>query len=717
MKALLSAATISSNIVLKRTTRSAAAISLLLLASNASAFATSEPSFSRKHSYLTASPANDEPPREGKTGWNHNPPKNPDFYASQVEAIANEIQPPKPEKQFRTGWLHGADPVDSAPKASAKSGSSEKQQSSAAGKARRRLEEAMKASQENHRIVSPGALHALDRLIVVTEHRVSVPLVHPEETTPTVGMPKKVPTVDVAFNIVEEIKDEETRRWYETVSPTLNPTQRAAAWKKLCGMTSAKDMILYLQGGPGFGAPTPVSGLGFGKNGGSWGSAALDKYKRVVLLDQRGTGKSSPITKQSLARRFPDLFGLDGQDCKDSEAFSSSLQEATEFMSQFRADNIVKDAEFIRKVLMYTPTVDDEEADDFDASQVKCDPSLPNPWGCVLGQSFGGFCTMTYLSQVEHPPKICLLTGGIAPMLAESPVDVYTGLWNKVKERNLQYYSMYPGDVAVVKTIVRELLQAEQEGKTPVLPSGGKLTARRFLQLGMMLGGSPSSFCSMHNLVNSAFLQPLSNSKELEFSRGFLKAVDNEQPFDEYPIYFWLHESIYADANNPSEQRIADSATNWSANSAYESKVTARTSDAVEYDYAATCSMDSDLPVLFFGEMVFPWMAEDYAECSGRGCTTLANALAAKLDWGPLYDADHMRSVLREKSRAAAAVYYEDMYVDFDQCMKVTARGGPLEDCKVYITNEYQHSGVRDNGAEIFNKLHGMASGSIRTPS
>ena len=76
------------------------------------------------------------------------------------------------------------------------------------GKARRRLEEAMKASQENHRIVSPGALHALDRLIVVTEHRVSVPLVHPEETTPTVGMPKKVPTVDVAFNIVEEIKDE-----------------------------------------------------------------------------------------------------------------------------------------------------------------------------------------------------------------------------------------------------------------------------------------------------------------------------------------------------------------------------------------------------------------------------------------------------------------------------------------------------------------------------
>ena len=68
-------------------------------------------------------------------------------------------------------------------------------------------------------------------------------------------------------------------------------------------------------------------------------------------------------------------------------------------------------------------------------------------------------------------------------------------------------------------------------------------------------------------------------------------------------------------------------------------------------------------------------------------------------------------------SRAAAAVYYDDLYVDFDASMKVAARGGPLENCKVYITNEYQHSGLRDDGATIFSKLHGMATGSVRTPS
>jgi hypothetical protein len=33
------------------------------------------------------------------------------------------------------------------------------------------------------------------------------------------------------------------------------------------------------------------------------------------------------------------------------------------------------------------------------------------------------------------------------------------------------------------------------------------------------------------------------------------------------------------------------------------------------------------------------------------------------------------------------------------------------------ISNEYQHSGLRDDGAMIFNKLLGMAKGEVGTPS
>src|SRR5215469_3240800 len=52
--------------------------------------------------------------------------------------------------------------------------------------------------------------------------------------------------------------------------------------------------LLFLQGGPGFGAQGPV-----GRE--SWLNRALEDY-RVLLLDQRGTGRSSPANRKTLAR-------------------------------------------------------------------------------------------------------------------------------------------------------------------------------------------------------------------------------------------------------------------------------------------------------------------------------------------------------------------------------------------------------------------------------
>jgi hypothetical protein len=373
-------------------------------------------------------------------------------------------------------------------------------------------------------------------------------------------------------------------------------------------------------------------------------------------MDQRGTDQSTPITKQSLEQRFPDLFVLDDREQnadlnqlvashpEEYNRFQAALGKATDYMAQFRADNIVKDAEMIREALLQPL----EEAGS---------PPTPRPWGCSLGQSFGGFCTMTYLSQVDNPPRICLFTGGIAPMTFAA-TEVYSKLWARVKERSLRYYEVYPGDIAQVKKIVKKLLECPAE-----LPSGGRLTARRFLQLGMNLGGSPSSFASMHSLVSTAFLQP----GETEFTRAFLKSFDTAQPFDDHPIYFWLHESIYCDGPKFSP-------SSWSAERVFQET----TETPSELDYKLTSHLPSDKrPTIFLGEMVFPWMSEDYAECSGIGCTALANALATKEDWPALYDGDHMRAVLANgTTKSAAAVYYDDIYVDFDCCMKLTARGG-----------------------------------------
>jgi pimeloyl-ACP methyl ester carboxylesterase len=112
--------------------------------------------------------------------------------------------------------------------------------------------------------------------------------------------------------------------------------------------------LLFLQGGPGFGAPRP-----HGRDG--WLGRALDDY-RLLLLDQRGTGRSTPATRQTLGR------------------FGTAAEQAG-YLAHFRADAIVRDAELVRQAV-----------------------TGGEPWS-VLGQSYGGFCAVTYLSLAAggHP--------------------------------------------------------------------------------------------------------------------------------------------------------------------------------------------------------------------------------------------------------------------------------------------------------------------------
>lgn len=79
--------------------------------------------------------------------------------------------------------------------------------------------------------------------------------------------------------------------------------------------------LVYLQGGPGFGANRFV-----GRS--SWLDRALKEY-RVLLLDQRGTGHSTPANRQTLPLR------------------GGPTQQA-DYLAHFRADAIVRDCEAIR---------------------------------------------------------------------------------------------------------------------------------------------------------------------------------------------------------------------------------------------------------------------------------------------------------------------------------------------------------------------------------
>lgn len=657
--------------------------------------------------------------KRASTGWNHNlPEEDSEFWTGKKELPKNYSSETETETEssasknsnsssnFRTGWLHSN---------KKKKEVVEQENTSTGNTARKMLEKAMMDQKMNHRIVSPPTFHpvAEGRRAVITEHKIALPL---DRYNPPADEKAAEPMVDVYFSIVELVSTPEQESFFQSLQATeLGSTKarkqreqkkRASDYKAFAKLENADDCILYLQGGPGFGAPSPVNGIGLSDSS-SWVGAALSKgFKRVVLMDQRGTGRSSPITKQTLEKKFPGLFTLDevaptmiendktGFDVEEyskshpeeSDTVQQSLTEATTYMTHFRADNIVKDAEAIKNTLLL-PIDEDEEVE-----------PVPRPWGASLGQSFGGFCTMSYLSLVPNPPRICLLTGGIAPMLTNVD-EVYNALRERVKERNLKYYDRYTGDVDAVKRIVARL-----EKEPEKLPSGGILTSRRFLMVGIGLGGSPSAFASLHSLFSTAFI----SEDEDVFSKAFLKEIDGMQPFDDHPIYFLLHESIYADSNSECKK------TNWSAFRAYD--------PAADFDVKLSSQPESPDPPFLTGEVVFPWMADgDFAELSGLGMRALAQSLANKDDWRDLYNPSNMRKALATDgsgtSKAAAAVYYDDMYVDFDACMRVTKRGGPLENCKVFISNEYQHSGLRDDGANIFNKILGMAKGEVGTPS
>ncbi len=92
----------------------------------------------------------------------------------------------------------------------------------------------------------------------------------------------------------------------------------------------------------------------------------------------------------------------------------------------------------------------------------------------MLGQSFGGFCVVTYLSQAPDGLAEAFITGGL-PGLATSADDVYTATYPLVAAKNAAHYERYPDDVAQARKIAAYLLSKEV-----LLPSGAPLTARGF---------------------------------------------------------------------------------------------------------------------------------------------------------------------------------------------------------------------------------------------
>ncbi|MFJ1756274.1 alpha/beta fold hydrolase [Kitasatospora sp. NPDC088134] len=387
--------------------------------------------------------------------------------------------------------------------------------------------------------------------------------------------------------------------------------------------------LVYLQGGPGGKANRPL-----GRDG--WLDRALDDY-RVLLLDQRGTGRSTPATRQTLARR-------------------GDARAQADYLALFRADSIVRDAELIRRQLL----------------------GEAGRWS-LLGQSFGGFCTLAYLSLAPEHLREAFVTGGLAG-LRRSADEVYRAAYPRVARKNAGHYARFPQDVAAVRRIAAHLLD-----RPATLPDGGLLTVRAFQALGLMLGSGSGSYV-LHYLLEEAWVEGVDGP---ELSDSFLAGVQAHLSFAQNPLFAVLHESIYG-------QRSVDAgATNWSAERLR--------AEFPEFD--AEAALAEDRPVLFTGEMIYPWLFE--TDPALRPLRETAQLLAERTDWPDLYDPAHLAA---NRVPVYAAVYHDDMYVDTAHSLETA---DAVAGTRVWVTNEWEHDGVRVSGRAVLDRLIRMARGEV----
>ena len=246
------------------------------------------------------------------------------------------------------------------------------------------------------------------------------------------------------------------------------------------------------------------------------------------------------------------------------------------------------------------------------------------------------------------------------------------------------------------------------------LPAGGTLTARRFLQLGLLLGSS-SGFEALHQLLEAPFLGGLPmpaapGGAAAALSREFLKEVEARQAgFESNPLYWLLHEPISAErAHQPSAWAAERVLRDELAGSPFDADATLAADDAAAASSSPALPAGSSPPVYFSGEMVYSWMADDYAEL--RALKGAAELLAAKADWPALYDEAALRGT---RVPVACLVAYDDIYVEREFSERVAALLG--DKCQVWVSNQFAHSALRDDPA-VFSKLLEMSQGEAGIP-
>ena len=441
-----------------------------------------------------------------------------------------------------------------------------------------------------------------------------------------------------------DLKDEVTAGLYQSYRKcrSLLPAERGSQTGEEDGdirlfyrlVTRADQMgrdlplLVFLQGGPGGAGPRPMSLESI-----PWLEEA-SKHYRIVLPDQRGTGRSTHVDSHRMA------------------VFADDPRAGADYLHHFLADSIIRDFEYLRRT-------------EFRGAK----------W-TTLGQSYGGFLTMTYLSLYPQALAASFVTGGVMHIPGNAH-ELYEHTVPRMLAKSQQFYQRYPGDKDRLAAIADYVATHEV-----TLPNGDPLTVRRLQMMGGDFGMKPS-FERMHWTLDSAFASADGSlsakksgqapNKEITLTDGFLQeAMDLTSTYGN-PLYWTLQEFIYANEDcGPID---------WAAH------------DVIEH--SPEFAVDHR-PLVLIGEAALPEMFRE--DSSLKPFHAFVEEMMTDTRWGKIYDPDQLA---HNQVPVQCAVYFDDMYVDSTLQLDTLSR---LSHSHAWVTNQYEHDGVRSG--DVFVHLY-----------
>ncbi|KAJ0107185.1 Alpha/Beta hydrolase protein [Diaporthe amygdali] len=405
-----------------------------------------------------------------------------------------------------------------------------------------------------------------------------------------------------------------------------------------------RPIILYLCGGPGAdNPPCRVPDMN------RW---LLNRGYQILYVDYRGCGESSPVNARILKKR------------------GMSDMEMANYIKQFCQDNIVRDLEAIRLCL----SVNAKSIEGEDSSSIK--------W-TVLGQSYGGYISLTYLS--THPEGLLevFITGGLPPCGMDIK-DYFKVEYTNIVAQNKTFYAMYPDAARLVRSILQLIAQI---GPRNIHMTGrGYMTGQKLLTLGRQFG-SKVGFPEVYNLLQRMHTN-LSTTGKL--SPETIREFEGVLHVDERPLYPILLEQTWC----------SEGATRWAAERV-ASKLKGFEYLRMDSDgnYPDPAQTPHGLPIYFTANTYCKFHYDTHEELIDlKG----AAQILAEHPWECSYDFERLA-----ENQLSVPVYamsfVQDMHLDLGVAEDTAAKVGGL----ILVEDAGWHQDIRHKPSAVLEKLFG----------